>query len=248
MLGGCFPQPTWRGPEARAKEASNVADENGIEVHAPRGGERPHWAILEELGLKIGLTREEMRQAMDALTALKTRVSPLKLAEPGPTAEALEAMFAAAVAAPDHGRLRPWRFLIFDGAARERFGTLLEQSLLRREPEAPAAKRDAERKKAERAPLIIVAAATVKDDAKIPAVEQIVAVGAAAQNLLVAAHALGYGGFWRTGAAAYDAVFKRELGLAESDAIVGFLYVGSVATPGQPRRSETADAIRRLPS
>ncbi|MFI5023505.1 MAG: nitroreductase [Alphaproteobacteria bacterium] len=185
---------------------------------------------------------------MDALTALKTRVSPLKLAEPAPTAEALEAMFAAAVSAPDHGRLRPWRFLIFDGAARARFGELLEQSLLRREPDAPAGKRDAERKKAERAPLIIVAAAAVKDDAKIPPIEQIVAVGAAAQNLLVAAHALGYGGFWRTGAAAYDAIFKRELGLAESDAIVGFLYVGSVATPGQPRRSETADAIRRLPS
>ena len=125
---------------------------------------------------------------------------------------------------------------------------MLARSLLRREPEAPAGKLEAERKKALRAPLIIVAAAAVAQNPKVPEVEQIVAVGAAVQNLLLAAHALGYGGFWRTGPAAYDPALKQELGLAPSDAIVGFLYLGSVETPGPPRRSDAEAAILPLPA
>jgi nitroreductase len=184
---------------------------------------------------------------MDALTALTTRVSPIKLTEPAPSAEALAAMLAAAGAAPDHGKLRPWRFLKIEGTARARFGEMLARSLLRREPEAPAGKLEAERKNVQRAPLVIVAAAAIADNPKIPDVEQIVAVGAAVQNLLLAAHALGYGGFWRTGAAAYDPLLKQELGLAPGDAIVGFLYLGSVETPGVPRRNDPEAALLPLP-
>jgi len=184
---------------------------------------------------------------MDALTALTTRVSPAALDAPGPSGDTLQRILEAAVAAPDHGRMRPWRFILIEGAARDKFGTLLAESLSRREPMAPAGKLDAERKKALRAPLIVVVAASVQSNAKVPEVEQLVAVGAAAQNMLVAAYALGFGGFWRTGATAYDPTVKRALGLAESDAIIGFLYLGTTKTPGQPRQNNTAWVIRRWP-
>lgn len=182
---------------------------------------------------------------MDALAALTSRVSPAALDSPGPSADALEAILQAAVAAADHGRMKPWRFILIDGAARDKFGVLLADALRRREPAAPAGKLEAERKKALRAPLIVVVAAAVQPAAKVPEVEQVVAVGAAAQNMLVAAHALGFGGFWRTGAIAYDAAMKRALGLAETDAIVGFLYLGTTKTPGQPRQSNIASVTRR---
>ncbi len=182
---------------------------------------------------------------MDALTALLTRVSPAALDAPAPSAEVLQKILEAAVAAPDHGRMRPWRFVLIEGAARERFGDLLAGSLRRREPTAPPGKLEAERKKALRAPLIVVVAAALQANAKVPEVEQVVAAGAAAQNALVAAHALGFGGFWRTGAIAYDTAAKQALGLAATDAIVGFLYLGTTKTPGQARRNDTASVTRR---
>lgn len=184
---------------------------------------------------------------MDALAALTNRVSPAALDLPGPSASELETILQAAVAAPDHGRLKPWRFIVIEGSAREKLGTLMVESLQRREPAAPAGKLEAERKKALRAPLVVVAAAVVQSVAKVPEIEQVVAVGAAAQNMLVAAHALGFGGFWRTGAIAYDAAVKQALGLAAGDVIVGFLYLGTTKTPGQPRQNDVASVTRRWP-
>src|SRR5512135_343606 len=116
---------------------------------------------------------------MDAIDLLLGRVSPAQLAEPGPSAAQLETILAAAARAPDHGKMQPWRFLLIEGGARERFGEVMAQSLKRREPEAPAGKLDAERKKALRAPLVVVVAAAVKENPKVPEVEQIVAAGAA---------------------------------------------------------------------
>ena len=117
---------------------------------------------------------------MDAIEALMSRVSPAQLVEPGPTAEQLEKILAVAARAPDHGRMQPWRFVLIEGGARSRFGEVMAESLRRREPDAPAGKLDAERKKAMRAPLIVVVAAAVKENPKVPEVEQIVAAGAAA--------------------------------------------------------------------
>jgi len=182
---------------------------------------------------------------MDAIDLLLGRVSPAQLAEPGPAAAQLEKILGAAARAPDHGKMQPWRFLVIEGSARERFGEVMAQSLMRREPEAPAGKLDAERKKALRAPLIVVVGAAVRENPKVPEVEQIVAAGAACENMLLAAHALGFGGFWRTGPVAYDAEVKRALGFAEGDTIVGIIYLGSIAMPGQPRSAEIAAVTRR---
>jgi len=182
---------------------------------------------------------------MDAIDLLLGRVSPAQLAGPGPSAGELEKILAAAARAPDHGKMQPWRFLVIEGPARERLGELMAQSLLRREPDAPAAKLDAERKKALRSPLVVVVAAAVKENPKVPGVEQIVAAGAACQSMLLAAHALGFGGFWRTGPVAYDGEVKRALGFAEGDAIVGIIYLGSIAIAGPPKSAEVAAVTRR---
>lgn len=181
---------------------------------------------------------------MNAVDVIISRVSPSKLSEPAPPPEAVEKMFAAAVAAPDHGRVRPWRFVVIQGKAREKFGELMAQSLARREKDVSPAKLDFERAKALRAPLLVVVAATPKDDPKIPEIEQIEAVAAATQNFVIAAYALGYGTLWRTGKIAYDPEVKRALGLRESDAVVGVIYVGTIATPGAPRKISPGDFVR----
>ncbi len=179
-----------------------------------------------------------MPQDTNAVDVIMSRVSPLRLAEPGPGASETEAIVAAGLRAPDHGQLRPWKFLLVRGEAREAFGRLMAESLRRRQPESSDEALRMEAAKALRAPLLIVAAATPRPTGKVPAVEQVAATAAAVQNMLIAAHAMGYGGFWRTGPVAYDPDFIKALGLAESDQIVGFIYVGSIATPGRPKSAQ----------
>ncbi len=170
---------------------------------------------------------------MDALTALLTRTSPVKLTGPGPTRVELRGMLEAALRAPDHGRLRPWRFIVVTGPARERLGEVLAEALRRRDPGAPEPLLQKERGKPLRAPVVVVVVASVvPDHPKIPRVEQLISAGTAAQNLQLAAHATGFGCMWRTGPAAYDPAVKNALGLAASDEIVGFMHIGNVDTPG----------------
>jgi nitroreductase len=185
---------------------------------------------------------------MDAWEALTTRASAVKLGEPAPENHALEKILSAAVRALDNGRLRPWRFLIVRGEARKILGDVLAEALKTREPGSTERRLEAERLKPLRAPMLIVVVATLRDNPKIPDIEQIVAVGAAAQNLLVATHALGFGGFWRTGESAYDPHVKQALGLRARDHIVGFLYLGTITQPGVARAPELDEVVSAWPS
>lgn len=164
---------------------------------------------------------------MDAYEALITRRSPVELAEPAPDEEAVRKLLAAAMRAPDHGRLRPWRFILIRGAAREKLGEILASSLLRRSPGASPELIEKERRKPLRAPLLVVVVAHIQENPKIPAGEQLLSAGAAAQNIMIASHALGFGALWRTGEPAYDEQVKEALGVPAADAIVGFLYIGT---------------------
>lgn len=182
---------------------------------------------------------------MQAIEALVARRSATALTEPAPDAGALELMFASAVRAPDHGRLRPWRFVLVRGAARARFGELLAGHLARTQPAASAESLQRERDKAFRAPLIIVVAAHVNEAiTKIPSIEQILSAGVAAGNIMLAAVALGYNAMWKTGGAAYDPEVRQSLGLGSSEAIVGFLYVGTEAAKPSVARGEWRDLVR----
>ncbi len=185
---------------------------------------------------------------MEAIAALTTRVSGKLLVDPGPDELALHSILSAATRAPDHGRLRPWRFTVIRGAARERLGALMGKTLLRRHPDAMPAQIEREKSKPLRAPLILVVAAKVDEHCNIPVIEQILSAGAAAENVMVSAFALGFGCAWKTGEAAYDPEIKSAFGLAPTDAIVGFLYLGSNANPpAEPPAIDLYDHVVEWP-
>lgn len=182
---------------------------------------------------------------MQAIDALLKRRSAKALTDPAPDEGALALLLECAARAPDHGRLRPWRFIVIRGAARARLGELMADQLRRTQPAASAEALQRERQKAFRAPLIVVVAAVCTALAKVPAIEQIIAAGAAAQNMLLAATALGFGAMWKTGDAAYDDTVKVALGLEAKDSIVGFLYLGTApadAVP-PPARAQWQDKV-----
>lgn len=176
---------------------------------------------------------------MDAITLLQTRNSISQLSEPGPGEETLEIMLRSALRAPDHARLRPWRFLTIRGEARRRLGQLFVDAAQQRRSRAgesplSAQERDKLAAKALRAPLIIVVIATLRDHPKVPAVEQLLSAGCAAHSILLAAQAQGFAGIWRTGSNAYDGRVRQGLGLSTSEEIIGYLYLGTASVNPKP--------------
>ena len=171
---------------------------------------------------------------MDALTALHGRVSVTRLAGPAPDRQQREALFKAALRAPDHAWLRPWRFLLVEGEGQKRLGELFVQAALADSPGLDGEALERLRKKPERAPLIIVAISTQHDHPKVPAGEQDMSCAVAVGNMLLAAHALGLGAVWRTGRMASHPAVRGGLGLAENEQIVAFLYVGQPVGPLKP--------------
>jgi nitroreductase len=165
---------------------------------------------------------------MDLFDAILTRTTAGRLAEPGPTSEHLDRMIAAATRAPDHGRLQPWRFFVLDASARERFADAVVEARRRRPPAPTPEQLAVERDKVWRSPtLLVVGCAVHPGHPKVPEIEQVLAVGAAVENLLLAARALGYGAAWKTGPAAYDAGVKAALGLQPADHIVALVHLGT---------------------
>ena len=164
---------------------------------------------------------------MDATELLRTRFSALKLGDPAPSAQAVQAMLESAGRAPDHGRLQPWRLILIQGDARLDFGEVLAEALSRRNPLANEQAIAREREKALRAPLIIVVATRCDPSAKIPIIEQTLSAGCAAHSIMLAAVAQGLGAMWRTGEPAYDNTVKSALGIEPDDLIVGFIYIGT---------------------
>jgi len=181
-----------------------------------------------------------------ALAALLARASvpPRLLREPAPSEAALEACVAAAMRAPDHGGLKPWRFVFIAGEARAALGEVLAASLARREPATPPERLDLERGKPLRAPLVIAAGAALHQDHKIPVWEQEASAAAGTMNLLNALDAQGFGAIWLSSVALRDPVVKLALGFAESDALLGWIYAGTPMAD-RPRPVRTDPALHR---
>ncbi|MDO9320918.1 MAG: nitroreductase, partial [Pseudomonas sp.] len=150
---------------------------------------------------------------MEALDALLNRVSVPRLSEPAPDAAQRELLFRAALRAPDHGQLRPWRFITVEGAAREQLGELLVTALLTSQPTASAEALAKARAMPSRAPLLVLVIARLQAHAKVPMQEQLLAAGCAAHGVLLAAHAIGVGAVWRTGELAFSPEVAAGLGL-----------------------------------
>jgi nitroreductase len=187
---------------------------------------------------------------MDALVALTTRASAKTYGENAPTSEHLAQVLEAAVRAPDHGRLRPWRFMVIAGDQRRKFGEIMAAAAKRRVPGLSEGDLQRERDKPLRAPMIIVVACRAVPGTKVPIIEQVLAAGAAAQNMLVALHVLGYVAAWKTGDAAYDAQVKQALGFAADDHLVGFIYTGggAGATLATGKLANVQDAMLPFPA
>ncbi len=168
---------------------------------------------------------------MDALEAIFARRSVGRLGEPAPSDDDLHTILRAAAAAPDHKLLRPLRLIVLTGPAKDDFGAVLVSAYTARcaalgvAPDPTVIEKEAN--KLGRAPVVVVVAAADTTNGRIPFVEQEATAAAAAQNILLAATALGYGSMWRTGEPADDPVVKAALGLAEGDTVTGFVYVGS---------------------
>lgn len=164
---------------------------------------------------------------MDALDALINRVSAPRLIEPAPTAEQRKRLFKAALRAPDHGQLRPWRFLTIEGDARHALGELYAEAIASKNPQADEEALSKARNMPLRAPLMIVVIARIQEHPKVPAQEQVLAAGCAAHGILLAAYAEGIGAVWRTGELSYDAMVNTGLGLADNEQVIGYLYLGT---------------------
>ncbi len=185
---------------------------------------------------------------MQAIEALLRRYSARSLTEPAPDDAALGLILESATRAPDHGRLRPWRFIVIRSEGRQAFGELLADHLRRTKGSVSDEALERERRKAFRAPLVVAVAAIVTPEGKIPPIEQILSAGAAAQNMLQAAFVLGFNAVWKTGGPAYDAQVKAAFGLEAKDAIVGFLYVGTDAEgPGTLPRPDWREFVQHWP-
>ncbi len=158
---------------------------------------------------------------------LLSRASIKTVGEPGPSDADLRLIFEAAVRAPDHGKLRPWKFFVIRGDARGRLSEMFAQAARRRESNATEDQISKEREKPLRAPLTIVVVAKTVIGHKVPPFEQALSAGAAAMNILNAAHALGFGAKWVTGANCYDPDFRSDFGLDPNDQLIGFIHVGT---------------------
>lgn len=184
---------------------------------------------------------------MQTLEALVTRTSVGVLNAPAPNKDIVEQALAAALRAPDHRMLRPWHFVIIEGDGLDRLGELFVSASKAVNPELTAAEENKLRNMPKRAPMIIVAITKFKEDAKVPAWEQILATGASVQNLLLAFHDLGFGTMWRSGPLAENEHVKAGLGLESSDLIGGFVYVGTAGSEKKISAPDVAEFSRVWP-
>lgn len=185
---------------------------------------------------------------MDALSALHNRVSMPRLTGPAPTPEQQEAIFRAALRAPDHAWLRPWRFLVLEGESLEKLGELFQAAALERTGDPASREVLRARELPLRAPMIIVAISSPRAHPKVPEAEQDMSCAVAVGNMLLAAHALGLGAVWRTGDPARDPVVTQGLGLASGEKIIAFLYLGQSLGDGKAvPQLDSRDFFRRWP-
>ena len=185
---------------------------------------------------------------MDTLDAILARRSIGRLVEPAPSDSELQQLLEAAAAAPDHGELKPWKFVVLRGEEKDAFGEVLEEAYLARVAAIGALPKDGQQKKERtklgRAPLVVIVCAINQHSDEIPWIEQLLAAGAAVQNMCLAATALGFASMWRTGPPAYDHRVMRAVGLSDDDAIVGFVYLGTPAEGRDlPPHEPTLDGV-----
>jgi nitroreductase len=228
---------TWRHPLARTSEA------RGTRVHTMPGLLSDSTFLNECAADAVGTSKsaalagKKEQDMRDAIDLLKTRrsVKPVELAGPGPTSAELETLLTVASRVPDHGKLVPWRFIVFDGEARAAAGEAIAKAFVAKYPTAAPDQIEFERKRLSRAPLVVAVVSRAAPHVKIPEWEQVLSAGAAAMSLVFAAHALGFAANWITEWYAYDRAVLDALGLKPHEKIAGFVHIGRPAQRPEDR-------------
>ena len=171
---------------------------------------------------------------------LQRHSTPAKeLIVPAPDDAQLREILELAMHAPDHGRLCPYRFITIRGEARHALAEVFGSAVKNRDPDVSDAYLKKQKDKPLRSPLIVVVVACLRENPKVPQVEQMLSAGAAAHNVLLASNAMGFGSIWLTGDNAYDSSVSEALGLVSSEKIIGFIYLGTEnrtwPSPPKPR-------------
>lgn len=180
-----------------------------------------------------------------ALDLLKTRrsVKPMELRAPGPDRDQLATILTVASRVPDHGKLTPWRFIVFEGDGRVAASETIGKIFAAKNPQATPDQVAFERTRLARAPLVVAVVSRAGPHVKIPEWEQVLSAGAAAMSLVLAAHALGFAANWITEWYAYDRDTLDALGVAANERIAGFVHIGTPAQPPEDRPRPPLDAI-----
>jgi nitroreductase len=181
-------------------------------------------------------------QALDLLLSRRSG-SAKAMTGPGPNAEELRTILKAGARVPDHGKLFPWRFIVFEGESRERMGALLVEALRQTEPDASSERVAQERHRFLRAPVVVGVISRVREAIAIPEWEQMLSAGAVCQNMLLAAHAMGYVASWITEWYAFHPHVREGIGLKSGERIAGFLYFGKPAVPLEERVRPDLDKL-----
>jgi nitroreductase len=192
---------------------------------------------------------DERLAVPDTIEFLKTRrsVKPREMSGPGPSPAELETILTVGARVPDHGKLAPWRFIVFEGDGRARAGEVIANVFARKNPQSPAADIDVEKRRLMDAPLVIAVVSLTRPHPKVPAWEQQLSAAASAMNIVTAATALGYGANWLTGWFAYDPDVLDGLGLKADEKIAGFIHIGTPSKPNEDRpRPALADIMTRF--
>jgi nitroreductase len=187
----------------------------------------------------------------EALDLLKTRrsVKPIELTGPGPAPAELDTLLTVASRVPDHGKLTPWRFIVFEGDARLEAGDTIATVFKAANPQATDDQVAFERNRLARAPLVVAVVSRAGPHVKIPEWEQVLSAGAAAMNLVTAAHALGFAANWITEWYAYDRRVLDALGLGAAEKIAGFVHIGRPVKPPEDRpRPPLGEIVTRFGS
>jgi nitroreductase len=181
----------------------------------------------------------------DMIDLLKTRrsVKPIEMTGPGPSPAEIETILTLGARVPDHGKLVPWRFIVFEGDARARAGDIFAAVFKEQNLAATADQVEAERKKFMHAPLVIGVVSRARPHVKIPIWEQELSAGASTMNIVLAANALGYAANWLTGWAAFDRSVLDALGLAADEKMAGFVHIGRAKRPPEERDRPQIETI-----
>lgn len=190
-----------------------------------------------------------MNDSILAFLATRRSSKPDKLLAPGPTPAQLESILKVATRVPDHKKLAPWRFIVFEGEARAAIGEAFAEACRQEEKEPPSHVRlDMERGRFMRAPLVLAVISSIKQRPGAPEWEQVLSAGALCFNICLAANAMGFGTSWITEWIAYSAHVRKVLKLAENERVAGFIYMGTPQDkPEERERPDVAALLSRWP-